>query len=168
MRLHTLSLILALGACAASTPPAAAPQPAPQAAATTAPKGLQIKLSTVYVDDQDKALRFYTEVLGFAKKDDVSNGGYRWLTVAAANNPDGGQLQLAPDTNPAAKAYKDALFTNNQPAIMLFTDDIQGDVERIKAHGGELTMPPTDVTYATIAMVKDTCGNLVQISQLER
>lgn len=168
MRRSTMSFVLALalGACASSTTPAAAPQPAPQVAA--APQGLQIKLATVYVDDQDKALRFYTEVLGFAKKDDVSNGGFRWLTVTAPGDADGGQLLLARDDNPAAKAYQEAMFAQGQPAIMLFTDDIQRDAERIKAHGGELTMPPTDVTYATIAMLKDTCGNLVQISQLQR
>ncbi len=94
---------------------------------------MKIKLTSVYVDDQTKALKFYTEVLGFAKKADFSNGPYRWLTVASAEEPDGTQLQLALNNNPAAKAYQDAMFQQNQPATMFFTDDIKGDYERIKA-----------------------------------
>jgi len=122
----------------------------------------------LYVDDQEKALRFYTEVLGFAKKNDVSNGPYRWLTVASPEDPDGVELQLAVNDNPAAKAYQQALFQQGQPAIMFFTDDVNGDYERIKARGAEFTMPPTQVTGSTIAKLKDTCGNLIQISQLTR
>jgi predicted enzyme related to lactoylglutathione lyase len=129
---------------------------------------MKIKLTSVYVDDQDKALRFYTDVLGFPKKTDVSNGPYRWLTVASPDEPDGTELQLARNDNPAAKAYQQALFQQGQPAVMFFTDDIKGDCERIKARGGELKMPPTDVTGSTIAQVNDTCGNLVQITQLAR
>ncbi|MGC2473872.1 MAG: VOC family protein [Candidatus Sulfotelmatobacter sp.] len=129
---------------------------------------MKIKLTSVYVDDQTKALKFYTEVLGFAKKADFSNGPYRWLTVASAEEPDGTQLQLALNNNPAAKAYQDAMFQQNQPATMFFTDDIKGDYERIKAYGAEFTMPPTDVTGSTIAMLKDTCGNLIQLTQLAR
>jgi predicted enzyme related to lactoylglutathione lyase len=130
--------------------------------------GMKIKLTSVYVDDQDKALRFYTEVLGFAKKADFSNGPYRWLTVASPEEPNGTELQLARNDNPAAKAYQQALFQQGQPAAMFFTDDVKGDYERIKARGAEFTMPPTDVTASTIAMLKDTCGNLVQITQLTR
>src|SRR5437660_6638418 len=129
---------------------------------------MKIKLTSVYVDDQDKALRFYTEVLGFAKKADFSNGPYRWLTVASPEDLDGTELQLALNNNAAAKAYQEALFQQNQPAAMLFTDDLKGDYERIKACGTELTMPPTDVTASTIAMLKDTCGNLMQITELKR
>jgi predicted enzyme related to lactoylglutathione lyase len=129
---------------------------------------MKIKLTSLYVDDQEKALRFYTEVLGFAKKTDYSNGPYRWLTVASREEPDGAELQLALNNNPAAKAYQQALFQQNQPAAMFFTDDVKSDYERIKAGGSEFTMPPTDVTYATIAMLKDTCGNLIQITQLKR
>ena len=129
---------------------------------------MKIKLMSVYVDDQEKALRFYTEVLGFIKKADFTNGGFRWLTVASAEEPDGTELQLALNSNPAAKAYQQSIFEQNQPAAMFFTDDIKGDCERIKARGAEFAMPPTEVTGSTIAQVNDTCGNLVQITQLAR
>jgi predicted enzyme related to lactoylglutathione lyase len=129
---------------------------------------MKIKLTGVYVDDQDKALRFYTEVLGFAKQADVRQGPYRWLTVASPEEPDGTQLQLALNDNPAAKAYQQALSQQGQPAAMFYTDDVQGDYERIKARGAEFTMPPTDVTASTIAMLNDTCGNLIQLTQLKR
>ena len=105
---------------------------------------MKIKLTSVYVDDQEKALRFYTEVLGFTKKADFSNGPYRWLTVASPDEPDGTELQLALNDNPAAKAYQQAIFQQGQPAVMFFTDDVKGDHERIKARGAEFTMPPTD------------------------
>ena len=130
---------------------------------------MKIKLTTVHVDDQEKALRFYTEVLGFVKKNDFSNGPYRWLTVASAEEPDGSiELQLALNNNPAAKTYQQALFQQSQPAAMFFTDDVQADYERMKSHGAEFTMPPTDVTASKIAMLNDTCGNLIQITQLMR
>jgi len=129
---------------------------------------MKIKVTSVYVDNQDKALRFYTEVLGFVKKTDFSQGPYRWLTVAPAEDPDGTELQLALNNNPAAKAYQEALFQQNQPAIMFFTDDLSGDYEKIKTRGAEFTMPPTDVTASTIAILKDTCGNLIQLTQLKR
>ncbi|MFY9691576.1 MAG: VOC family protein [Candidatus Acidiferrales bacterium] len=128
---------------------------------------MKIKVTTLYVDDQEKALRFYTDVLGFVKKTDFSQGPYRWLTVASPEEPNGVELQLALNNNPAAKAYQQAIFQQSQPAIMFFTDDIKADHERIKAHA-EFTMPPTDVTGSTIAMLKDTCGNLVQLTQLAR
>jgi len=129
---------------------------------------MKIKVTTLYVDDQEKALRFYTEILGFAKKTDFSQGPYRWLTVASPEEPNGTELQLALNSNPAAKAYQDAIFQQGQPAIMFFTDDIKGECERIKARGAEFTMPPTDVTASTIAMLDDTCGNLIQLTQLAR
>src|SRR5712692_7166685 len=129
---------------------------------------MKIKLTSVYVDDQDKALRFYTEVLGFAKKADFSNGPYRWLTVASPEDPDGTQLQLALNDNPAAKAYQQAMFQQGQPAAMFYTDDVQADYERMKARGAEFTMQPTDVTGSKIAMLNDTCGNLIQVTQLMR
>ena len=127
---------------------------------------MKIKLTNVYVDDQDKALRFYTEVLGFVKKTDFSQGPYRWLTVASAEDPDGAELQLALNNNPAGKAYQEALFQQGQPAAMFFTGDLQADYERMKARGAEFTMPPTDVTASKIAMLKDTCGNIIQVTQL--
>jgi predicted enzyme related to lactoylglutathione lyase len=129
---------------------------------------VKIKLTSVYVDDLDKALRFYTEVLGFVKKADVSQGPYRWLTVASAEEPDGAELHLERNDNPAAKAFQQAMFQQGQPAAMFNTDDVQRDYERIKSEGGEFTMPPTKVTGSTIAMLKDTCGNLIQITHLDR
>jgi predicted enzyme related to lactoylglutathione lyase len=163
MRRHFMILAV-LAACGGAEPPRAA---APHTAPSASHAGLKIKHTSVYVDDQDKALRFYTEVLGFAKKDDVSRGPYRWLTVTAPADPDGTELQLAPADGPA-KAHQQAIFQQSQPAAMFYTDDVKADYERIKAHGGEFTMPPTDVTFATIAMVKDTCGNIVQLTQLDR
>lgn len=129
---------------------------------------MKIKLTNVYVDDQDKALRFYTEVLGFVKKADFSQGPYRWLTVASREEPDGTELQLARNDNPAAKAYQQALFQQSQPAAMFYSDDLQAEYERMTARGAEFTMPPTDVTASKIAMVNDTCGNLIQLTQLMR
>ena len=129
---------------------------------------MKIKLTNVYVDDQEKALRFYTEVLGFVKKADFSKAPFRWLTVASPEDPDGTELQLAFNDNPAAKAYQQALFQQGQPAAMFYSDDVQGDYERMKARGAEFTMPPTDVTGSKIAMLNDTCGNLIQVTQLMR
>ena len=127
---------------------------------------MKIKVTTLCVDDQEKALHFYTDILGFARKTDFSQGPYRWLTVASPEEPDGTELQLALNSNPPAKAYQQAIFQQNQPAAMFFTDDVKADYERIKARGAEFTMPPTDVTGSTIAMLKDTCGNLIQLTQL--
>ena len=127
---------------------------------------MTIKLTSVYVDDQGKALPFYTEVLGFAKKADFSQGPFRWLTVASPEEPEGTQLQLALNNNPAAKAYQEAMLQQGQPGAMFYTDNIQGDYERMKTQGAEFTMPPTSVTASTIAMLKDTCGNIIQLVQL--
>jgi|SRR5579872_731325 predicted enzyme related to lactoylglutathione lyase len=129
---------------------------------------MKIKVTSIYVDDQAKALTFYTGVLGFTKKSDFSNGPYRWLTVASPEEPDGTELQLALNNNPAAKAYQQAIFEQGQPAMMFFTDDLKSDYERIKARGAEFTMPPTDVPGSTIAKLNDTCGNLIQLTQLAR
>jgi len=129
---------------------------------------MKIKLTSVHVDDQAKALRFYTEVLGFVKKTDFSNGPVRWLTVASPEDPDGTELQLALNDNPAGRAYQQAMFQQAQPAAMFFTDDVQGDYERLKARGADFTMPPTDVTGSKIARLNDTCGNLIQVTQLMR
>jgi predicted enzyme related to lactoylglutathione lyase len=120
------------------------------------------------VDDQSKALRFYTEVLGFAKKADFSNGAFRWLTVASPEEPDGTELQLALNNNPAAKTYQQAIFQQGQPAANFFTDDVKGDYEWIKARGAEFTMPPTETTGSSIARLNDTCGNVIQLTQLMR
>jgi len=128
---------------------------------------MKIKLTSVYVDDQEKALRFYTKVLGFVKKADFSQGPFRWLTVASPENPDGAELQLALNNNPAAKAYQQAMFQQSQPAAMFFTDDVQADYERMKGRGAQFSMPPIDVTASRIAMLNDTCGNLLQVTQLK-
>ena len=129
---------------------------------------MKIKLTSIYVDDQEKALRFYTEVLGFTKTADFSNGPFRWLTVGSPEEPEGAELQLALNDNPAAKAYQQAIFEQGQPAAMFSTDDVRADYERIKARGAEFTTPPTDVTASTIAMLNDTCGNLIQLTELAR
>ncbi|HEY2470308.1 MAG TPA: VOC family protein [Terracidiphilus sp.] len=127
---------------------------------------MKIKLTNVYVDDQERALHFYTEVLGFVKKADFSQGPFRWLTVASPEDPDGTELQLALNNNPAAKTYQQAIFEQGQPAAMFFTDDLQADYERMKAAGAAFNLPPTDVTASKIAKLNDTCGNLIQITQL--
>ncbi len=104
---------------------------------------MKIKVTSIYVDDQEKALRFYTDVLGFVKKADVKQGPFRWLTVASAEEPDGMELQLAPNDNPAARAYQQALFEQGQPAAMFYVDDVQREYDRMKPLGAEFTMPPT-------------------------
>jgi predicted enzyme related to lactoylglutathione lyase len=129
---------------------------------------MKIKLTSVYVDDQEQALRFYTEVLGFVKKTDFSQGPFRWLTVVSDEDPDGTELQLALNDSPAAKAYQQAMFRQSQPAAMFFTDDVQADYERMKARGAEFTMPPTATTGSKIARLNDGCGNLIQVTQLMR
>jgi predicted enzyme related to lactoylglutathione lyase len=129
---------------------------------------MKIKLTNVYVDDHEKAVRFYTEVLGFVKKADFRQGPFRWLTVASPEEPDGTELQLALNDKPAAKTYQEAMFQQGQPAAMFYTDDVKSEYERIRTRGGEFTMPPTDVPGATIAMLNDTCGNIIQLNQLAR
>lgn len=129
---------------------------------------MKIKLTSIYVDDQERALSFYTETLDFTKKADFSNGPFRWLTVTSTEEPDGTELQLALCDNPAAKAYQQALFQQSRPAVMFFSSDIKGDYERTKARGAEFTMAPTKVTGSTIAQLNDGCGNLVQITELAR
>ncbi|PBC19164.1 MULTISPECIES: VOC family protein [unclassified Mesorhizobium] len=129
---------------------------------------MKIKLTSIYVDDQENALAFYTGVLGLTKKADFSNGPFRWLTVASPDEPEGTELQLALNDQPAAKTYQQAMFEQGQPAVMFFTDDIKGDHERIKARGGNFAMAPTEVTGSTIAKLNDGCGNLIQITQLAR
>ena len=130
---------------------------------------MRIKYSSVYVDDQGKALKFYTEILGFLKKADVTAGKYRWLTVASLEDQDGTQLVLEPNENPAAKAYQEALFKQGIRATMFVVDDIQKEYERLKKLGVKFTMQPTKLpgTPSTIAVLDDTCGNLIQITQFQ-
>ncbi len=129
---------------------------------------MKIKITSIYVNDQEKALRFYTTVLGFVKKADFSQGPFRWLTVASAEEPAGTELQLALNDNPAARTYQQAMVEQGKPAAMFFVDDVQREYDRMKPLGAEFTMPPTKVTGSTIAMLSDTCGNLIQITALDR
>ena len=128
---------------------------------------MKLKVTSIHVDDQEKALRFYTDVLGFVKKTDVTQGPYRWLTVVSAEEPDGVELQLALNDNPAAATYQQAMFEQSQPAAMFYVDDVQQEYDRMSALGAEFTLPPTKVTGSTIAMLKDTTGNLIQITKLD-
>jgi predicted enzyme related to lactoylglutathione lyase len=129
---------------------------------------MKLQLMSIYVDDQEKALHFYTDVLGLVKKTDVTQGPYRWLTVASAEQADGIELQLAPNDDPAAKAYQQALFDRGERAIMFYVDDVQAEYDRLVAAGAEFTQPPTKVTGSTIAVLNDTVGNLVQLTHLNR
>ena len=128
---------------------------------------MKIKITSIYVNDQEKALRFYTEMLGFVKQADFTQGPFRWLTVASADEPDGVQLQLALNDNPAAHAYQQAMFEQAKPAVIFYVEDVQQEHDRIKKLGAEFTMAPTKVTGSTIAMLNDTCGNLIQIVTLD-
>jgi predicted enzyme related to lactoylglutathione lyase len=128
---------------------------------------MKLKVTSIYVDDLEKALRFYTDVLGFVKKTDVTQGPYRWLTVVSAEEPDGVELQLALNDNPAAATYQQAMFEQSQPAAMFYVDDVQQEYDRLTGLGAEFTLPPTKVTGSTIAMLKDTTGNLIQITKLD-
>ena len=105
---------------------------------------------------------------GLCQEDRFQSGPISLADRGFPEEPDGTELQLALNNNPAAKAYQQAIFQQGQPAAMFYTDDVKGDYERIKAHGAEFTMPPTDVTGSTIAMLNDTCGNLIQLTQLAR
>ena len=129
---------------------------------------MKIKLTNIFVNDQEKALRFYTDVLGFVKKADFTQGPFRWLTVASPEEPDGTQLQLALNDNPTARAFQQAQFEQKQPAAMFYVDDVQQEYDRMKALGADFIMPPTKVTGSTIAMLNDTCGNRIQIVTLDR
>jgi predicted enzyme related to lactoylglutathione lyase len=129
---------------------------------------MKIGLTSIYVDDQERALRFYTDVLGFVKKMDVSQGPYRWLTVVPTEEPSAIELQLAANDDPAARAYQQALFERGERAIMFYVDDVPSEFDRLTAAGAEFTMPPTKVTGSTIAVLNDTVGNLIQLTKLDR
>jgi predicted enzyme related to lactoylglutathione lyase len=128
---------------------------------------MKIKLTSVFVDDHDKALKFYTDVLGFAKKTDFTHGTYRWLTVVSPEEPDGTQLQLALNDNLAAKTYQRAILEQKTPAANFFVADTQSEYARLKGLGVTFTMEPTKTAGSTIAVLDDTCGNLIQITHLE-
>ena|SRR5688572_8544705 len=127
---------------------------------------IRIYVTSVLVDDQDKALKFYTEVLGFVKKNDIPVGEFKWLTVVSPAEPDGVELLLEPDQNPASKAFKQAIFAQGIPATSFAVDDIQKEYERMQALGVEFTEPPTNMGPVTVATLNDTCGNLIQIAQM--
>ena len=126
---------------------------------------MRIILTGVFVDDQDKALKFYTETLGFVLKHDVPAGEYRWITVVSPDDPDGTELLLEPNENPVAQEYQKGLFDQGIPANSFGVTDIHAEHERLKALGVSFTMEPTEMGTVTIAVFDDTCGNLIQIMQ---
>lgn len=126
---------------------------------------LKIKLCSLLVDDQAKALAFYTDVLGFVKKTDVPVGEFRWLTVVSPAAPDAVELVLEPNVNPAAKAFQTAMFGEGIPLTAFEVDDIQAETARLKERGVRFTTEPTAAGPVTIAVFDDTCGNLIQIYQ---
>jgi predicted enzyme related to lactoylglutathione lyase len=127
---------------------------------------MKIRLTNVFVDDQGKALRFYTEVLGFVKKADVTAYNFRWLTVVSPEEPDGTQLQLGPNSNSAAKTYQEEMYKQGIPAAMFFVDDIEKEYQRLKELGVKFTTEPTKTPGSTIVVFDDTCGNLIQLTLL--
>jgi len=130
---------------------------------------MQIKLTSIFVEDQEKALKFYTDVLGFKKKMDFSAGTYRWLTVVSAEEPEGVQLVLERNegSNAAAKSYQQAIFRQGIAAANFFVGDVQKEYEKLKGLGVTFTKEPTKTTGSTIAVLDDTCGNLIQITHLD-
>jgi len=129
---------------------------------------MKIILTTVFVNDQDRALKFYTETLGFLKKSDVSAGEYRWLTVVSPEDPDGTELLLEPNNNPVTQAYQKGLFEQDIPAASFGVEDTRAEYERLKARGVKFTLEPTDVVdQVAIAVFNDTCGNLIQIQTMQ-
>ncbi|MGZ5433688.1 MAG: VOC family protein [Thermoanaerobaculia bacterium] len=127
---------------------------------------MKIKLTSVFVDDQEKALMFYTDVLGFVKSSDISAGNYRWLTVVSPDEQNGTQLLLEPNENPAAKTYQRAIFEQGIPAAMFFVDDIEKEYQRLKTLGVRFTMEPTETPGSTIVVFDDSCGNLIQLTHM--
>ncbi|WP_391559673.1 VOC family protein [Robertmurraya sp.] len=126
---------------------------------------MKIKLSSVLVDDQDKALKFYTEVLGFVKKNEIPVGEFKWLTVVSPEGPDDIELVLEPNENPAAKTFQEAMFKQGIPLTAFFVEDIQKEYERMRMMGVVFSKELTKTEWGTIAVFDDTCGNLIQIQQ---
>jgi catechol 2,3-dioxygenase-like lactoylglutathione lyase family enzyme len=127
---------------------------------------MRINLTSVLVDDQDKALRFYTEVLGFQKKTEVPLGEHRWLTVVSPDDPNGTELVLEPDAHPAAKPFKDALVGDGIPFTSFAVEDVRAEFARLRSLGVEFSQEPVDMGPVTTAVFDDTCGNLIQIAEL--
>jgi catechol 2,3-dioxygenase-like lactoylglutathione lyase family enzyme len=128
---------------------------------------MRINLASIHIDDQEKALRFYTEVLGFVKKTEVPLGEYRWLTVVSPEEPDGVELVLEPSDHPAVKPYKDALVADGIPFTSFAVDDVGKEYERLTGLGVTFTQPPTAMGPVTTAVLDDTCGNLIQLAQMD-
>ncbi len=126
---------------------------------------MRINLTSVFVDDQDKALEFYTKVLGFIKKTEVPLGSARWLTVVSPDAPDGTQLVLEPDSHPAVGPFKTALVSDGIPFASFAVADVRAEYERLRALGVMFTQPPTSMGPVTTAVLDDTCGNLIQLAQ---
>jgi catechol 2,3-dioxygenase-like lactoylglutathione lyase family enzyme len=126
---------------------------------------MRINLTSVLVDDQDKALRFYTDVLGFVKKTEVPLGDARWLTVVSPESPDGVELVLEPDSHPAVRPFKEALVGDGIPFTSFAVDDVRSEHERLAALGVRFTQEPTEMGPVITAVFDDTCGNLIQIAQ---
>lgn len=130
---------------------------------------MKILLAKVFVDDQDRGLNFYTEMLGFVKKSDVSAEGYRWLTVVSPDDQDGTELLLEPNDNPVAQAYQKGIFEQGIPAASFGVEDIRAEYEKLKEQGMKFTMEPTNVIgQVIIAVFDDTCGNLIQIQTMQK
>lgn len=125
---------------------------------------MKLVVTSVYVDDQDKALRFYTDVLGFVRKNDIPMGEFRWLTVVGPAEPDGVELLLEPDQHPAVKPYKQALVNDGIPLASFAVDDVHAEYERLRSAGVHFTQPPVEMGPVTTAVLDDTCGNLIQIA----
>ena len=126
---------------------------------------MRINLTSVLVDDQDKALRFYTDVLGFKKKTEIPLGEYRWLTVVSPDDPDGTELVLEPDAHPAAKVFKEALVSDGIPFTSFAVDDAAAEFARLERLGVRFTQQPAQMGPVITAVFDDTCGNLIQIAQ---
>jgi catechol 2,3-dioxygenase-like lactoylglutathione lyase family enzyme len=126
---------------------------------------MRIKLTSIMVDDQDKALSFYTDVLGFKKKSDFPVGQYRWITVISPEGPDDLELALEPNANPAGKAFQDAMFSQGIPITAFEVSDIDGEFARLTAKGVAFTQKPAAAGAVSVAVFADTCGNLVQLYQ---
>ena len=126
---------------------------------------MRITHTSVFVSDQDEALRFYTETLGFEKKHDLPAGEFKWLTVVSPDDPDGTELLLEPNKNPVAQEYQKGLFDQGIPATAFSVMDIRAEYEKLKLLGVAFTMEPTELANVTIAVFDDTCGNLIQIMQ---
>jgi catechol 2,3-dioxygenase-like lactoylglutathione lyase family enzyme len=127
---------------------------------------MKINLASVYVDDQDKALAFYTDVLGFVKKTEIPLGEARWLTVVSPEDPDGPELVLEPDQHPAAGPFKSALREDGIPFTSFAVDDVNAEYERLRALGVTFTQEPLEMSGVTTAVLDDTCGNLLQIASM--